>query len=116
MNYEIKGKIVAKPAAVTGVGQRGPWGKQTIVVEYLDGQYTKKIALDNTAKYEEFGKLQIGQEITAKFSVESREYNGKWYTNVSCFKWEVTGGAQSQSVAAPVETPAEEPAPGDLPF
>lgn len=90
MSYTAKGQVIAVLPPVTGVGQKGPWGRCTVVVETQDGNYKKTIALENTSKYEDFSKLRIGQEIEAKFDVTSRQYQGKWYTSVNCFAWTVT--------------------------
>lgn len=94
--FEIQGTIVAVPAPETGMGQKGPWGKQIIVVEYRDGDFTRRIALENRSKYEEFGRLHIGDTGTFRFRVEAREYNGKYYTNINCFWWNIS----SQSAPA----------------
>lgn len=34
-----------------------------------------------------------GQELNVAFDVESREYNGKWYTD--CKAWKVEGGSSA---------------------
>lgn len=90
--FEIQGTIVAVPAPETGMGQKGPWGKQTIIVQYNSGEFVKKIALENRKKYEEFGKLRVGQTGTFKCDVDCREYNGKYYTNITCFHWDISQG------------------------
>jgi len=60
--------------------------------------------------------LSSGQEIKVFFDVESREYNGKWYTDVKAWKIEApqsgggnSGGAPKQDSVPPLED-------SDIPF
>lgn len=109
MANEITGRVVVVPPAQTGMGQKGPWGRQTIVIEYESGRYTQKLALENSNKYEEFGKLSPGQKVKFHYDVTSREYNSRWYTSANCYAWEVLEGG------APPQSPQLESNP-DLPF
>lgn len=87
---EIKGKVVANLGLQKGTSKAGKeWAKSTVVIEYGD-QYPKKIALDNLKNAEEFAKLAVGTEGVFHIEVESREFNGRWYTSASCWKWETT--------------------------
>ena len=87
---EIKGKVVANLGLQKGTSKSGKeWAKSTVVIEYGD-QYPKKIALDNLKNAEEFAKLAVGTEGVFHIEVESREFNGRWYTSASCWKWETT--------------------------
>lgn len=90
MNNEVKGKVIAVPPAQTGMGQRGPWRRQTVVIEYENGRYNQTLALEcSNNKAEDFGKLRVGQEVTIKYDVTSREYNGRYYTTANAFDWTV---------------------------
>lgn len=86
---EIKGKITAVPAPERGVSSKGPWVRQTVVVEYESGQYPKSIAIQNMKDAENFGKLRIGQTGTFKVDFKAREYNGKWFTDINCWGWNI---------------------------
>lgn len=87
---EIKGKVVANLGLQKGTSKAGKeWAKATVVIEYGD-QYPKKIALDSLKNAEEFAKLAVGTEGAFHIEVESREFNGRWYTSVNCWKWETT--------------------------
>jgi hypothetical protein len=124
---DIKGKVIAVLPKQEGTASNGNhWERQTIVVEYQDGQYTSKVALDNAKKASEFGKLNIGDECTFKCNTPtSREYNGRWYTSVNCWGWDVENKAeavaesQSMSEPTPQPTATAEPttkADDDIPF
>lgn len=116
---EIKGKVVANLGLQKGTSKAGKeWAKATVVIEYGD-QYPKKVALDNLKNAEEFAKLAVGTERTFHIEVESREFNGRWYTSVNCWKWETTQQAPAQPVQQPVyqQTQAPKDDMGDpLPF
>lgn len=123
MVNELKARVVAVPPAVTGQGQRGQWTRQTVVCEYESGRYTQQIAFEcNGNKAEEFGKLRVGQTVTIKYDVTSREYNGRWYTTANAFEWTVEGGqrpaaAPASAPAAPAAAPASNGGGADdLPF
>ena len=119
---EIKGRVVANLGVQNGTSKAGKdWAKATVVVEYGD-QYPKKIALDNMKNADSFGALAIGTEGTFHIEVESREFNGRWYTSANCWKWETTQQAPAQPApqqpvyqqAQPQTAPA--PQADDLPF
>lgn len=111
---DIKGKVVAVLPKQEGTASNGNhWERQTIVVEYQDGQYTSKVALDNAKKASEFGKLNIGDECTFKCNTPtSREYNGRWYTSITCWGWDVESKAEveQEQEQEPMSEPTPEPA------
>ena len=97
------------------------WRKGVFILETQD-QYPRKVAIsilnDNIDKY----PTQVGTVVTAHIEIESREWNGKWYTEVKA--WQITY-PQGQPVATHVATspqPVATPAPAqpqaaeDLPF
>jgi hypothetical protein len=62
------------------------WQKQTIIVETAE-TYPKLIAVEVSEKA--ISRLQdysIGHTITCSINIESREYNGRWFTSVRCWK------------------------------
>ncbi len=116
---EIKGKVVANLGLQKGTSKAGKeWAKSTVVIEYGD-QYPKKVALDNLKNAEDFAKLAVGADGTFHIEVESREFNGRWYTSVNCWKWETAQQAPTQPAQQPVyqqpQAPDTHPA-NDLPF
>lgn len=96
---EIIGKVVAVAPIERGTSQRGPWSRATVVVEYESGQFPKSIALQNSKDAENFARLAVGQTGKFFFDTKTREYNGKYYTDINCWKWEVQG---SQNQSAPI--------------
>lgn len=97
---EFKGVVTAVLPIERGVGNRGPWARATIVLEYESGQYPKSIALQNSKDAENFAKICVGQTGTFQVDFKTREYNGKYYTDINCWKWEVQG-AQNTAPSVP---------------
>lgn len=98
---EIQGKIIAALPEVTGTSKAGnPWKKREYVLETHD-QYPKKVHFDFFGDRAEQYPLNIGDEITLSFDIESREYNGRWYTSIRGWKAEKAGEAANAPYAQP---------------
>ena len=118
---QITAKLVQILPLQSGTGRNGEWKKQDIIVE-TDGQYPKKICISIWGDKINPAQLQIGNNLTIDFDVESREFNGRWYTDVKA--WKVESGEQHNlPPAAPSENydfPEPPPMPAndfnDLPF
>lgn len=85
----------------TGTSKAGnQWKKQDFILE-TGGQYPRKVCIclfgDNVEKF----PLAVGQSVTASVDIESREFNGRWYTDVRA--WNVVYNAQ-QGAPAPTAT------------
>lgn len=92
---EIKGKITDILPIKNGVSQVGKeWANQTIAIQ-TEGEYPKTVALQLSGKSLDYNKdkLKVGQVITAKFDVSSREYNGQYYTTLGAFNIEIHAAA-----------------------
>ena len=106
---EVVGKIIQVLPAQEGVGRNGnPWKVQPYVLETLD-QYPRKV------HFEVFGEDRIKQNpcdidqlVTVSFDIESREFNGRWYTSIRA--WKIQQGDTTQ-VAAPAPAAAPVAAP-----
>lgn len=86
---EITGKLIQIANASEGTSQRGPWRKAVVVFE-TEGEHPKKIAVEYwNSQLNEVDNIPLGTTCKAKFDVESREWNGKWYTNCRGFGIEI---------------------------
>ena len=82
---EIKGKIVEILPEKSGQSANGEWRKQEYVLE-TDSNYPKKICFMAWGdKIREFN-LKQGDSVEVSVDLESREYNGRWYTDVKAWK------------------------------
>lgn len=93
---ELKGKLVQVQPLVTGEGKNGTWKKQEIIIETGD-QYPKKICIEVWGDKINENQLIVGNELTIQADVESREYNGRWYTGVKAWKVEVANGSPASA-------------------
>ena len=100
---EIVGKIIQILPKQVGVSKQGnPWEVQPFVLETLD-QYSRKVYIEifGSERVKQ-NPLDIDHVVTVSYDLESREFNGRWYTSVRA--WKVTNGDQTQqpAPAAPV--------------
>jgi len=119
---DISGKLVQTLPTQTGMGKNGEWKKCSFVIETAD-KFPKKICIIAWKDLvDQVQQLSVGSDLKVSFDVESREYNGKWYTDVKAWKIVSGGGGQaSQSTYNRSEAPmpmSEPPSIGtdDLPF
>lgn len=89
MSLKVKGIIKQLLNAESGVSRAGnEWKKQEFIIE-TDDQYPKLICFtlfnDKLSVLENFN---TGDEVEVYFNLESREYNGRWFTNVNAWKLE----------------------------
>lgn len=86
---EIKGTVIQNIGLQNGTSKAGKeWSKAELVIEYGD-QYKKKVKLSNMKNAESFSLIPVGTNGTFHIEPESREFNGKWYSDVSCWKWDL---------------------------
>lgn len=108
-NMQLIAKLTQVLPLQTGQGRNGEWKKQDIIVE-TDGQYPKKVCISIWGDKITQQQLQPGTNLKIDFDVESREFNGRWYTDVKAWKVEtVTGDTYSSEMAPP--PPPIPPAP-----
>lgn len=112
MSLEIKGKVIAILPLQSGQGKNGEWKSQDFVIETI-GTYTKKVCIN---LYGDKLTLMpnIDETVNAHIELESREYNGRWYTSARAWKIE-----KEVNVTVAPSTPLQAPAASegsDLPF
>ncbi len=116
---EIIGKLLMKLPLQSGIGRTGNnWQKQEFVIETIE-QYPKKVCANLWGdKLDMLETVNIGDTVKVSFSIESREFNGKWYTDIRAWKIEMAtdNPAQPAQAAAPAAyAPAQGPAADTLP-
>ena len=129
MALEIEGRIAQKLNVQTGTSSRGAWSKQEFVIEYQEGNFPTQLCMNvwGDDKVRELDKYQVGDKVKISFNLSSREYNGRWYTDVRAWRIEPAAGqsyVQPQAPATPsmgAPMPTIDDMPGDsgmddLPF
>lgn len=122
MAMDIRCKLLDKLAVQSGTSARGPWSKQDFIVETLE-QYPRKICMNvwGQDKVNELQGFNPGEMLIISINIESREFNGRWYTDVRAWKIQREGAAEPQAVPAAdpfmnVSASDAEDDGGDLPF
>lgn len=113
-----------------GEGKKGKWMKQSFVVKTF-GQYPKFLALSAWGESVELVQsLKIYDRIEFDLEVSSREYNNKWYTDLTASNIEILerhNGEPPLAAKAQANVVKDEPEPpanselfptdfSDLPF
>ena len=96
MALEIEGRIARKLNVQTGTSSRGAWSKQEFVIEYQEGNFPTQLCMNVWGE----------DKVKISFNLSSREYNGRWYTDVRAWRIEPAGQA------APVQEAYSQPAAG----
>jgi hypothetical protein len=125
MALEISGKVIQLLAEQTGTGKNGTWMRRDFVIETTE-QYPKKICFSGWGdKAAQVSGLQPGQSVKVSFNPESREFNGKWYTDLRAWKIEGSGTsnqggdnemAEHRHIPEEFQTNSSTSAEDDLPF
>ena len=116
---EITGKIVELLPEKSGESTNGTWRKQEYILE-TDNQYPKKVCfLAWGEKIDQFA-IKQGESLMVSVDLESREYNGRWYTDVKA--WKVSRDGAQDFSQLPSQTNKDEtrdfepPLDEDIPF
>ena len=102
MAMELEGRIARKLNVQTGTSARGAWSKQEFVLEYQEGNFPTQECMNvwGEDKVIELDKYQLGDKVKIAFNLSSREYNGRWYTDVRAWRIEPAGAQQNASAAS----------------
>ena len=119
---DIQGKIIRLLEEQKGEGRNGAWRKQEYILE-TEEKFPKKICFNLWGdKIDQFD-IKEGSRIRVYFDLESREFNGRWYTDVKAWKIEnadqgnVEGAAPDYEPHSQIGTDTPPPpSEDDLPF
>ena len=85
---EIVGRIIHLGEVIQGTSKAGnEWKKRDVVIETIE-QYSNKVCLNVWSDNVEHSLLQIGATLKFSIAIQSREYNGKWYSDVTVIRFE----------------------------
>lgn len=100
-DLNIQGKIIQVLEPQGGTSRAGnQWRKQEYVLETSDN-YPKKVCFHFFGDRIDQNPLQLGDYINLQFDIESREYNGRWYTDIRGWRAEKIQPGQPVPGAAP---------------
>ncbi len=88
MALEIEGRVIKIFPEASGTSQSSgnTWRKQEFVIETSE-QYPKKVIFQVWNNNVDLLKdISVGQVVRVFFRAESREYNDRWYTNLTAWR------------------------------
>ena len=119
---EFEGTVYKIMPVTKGTSARGDWQRQDVVFEMNEGSFARKICVTFFNKPEDVARLKEGAAYTVSVNIESREYNGRWYTDIRAWRLQ----PKQETAAAPMpdmppiaEEPSYASSPAqvdDLPF
>lgn len=122
---EVEGKVIQVLGERSGVSKAGnPWKVKEYLLETKES-YPRKIAFDFFGERADQYPLNVGDEIRLSFDIESREYQGRWFTSIRGWKSEPLAAAPAAAQAPATAYGAVPPPPivepsansgEDLPF
>lgn len=107
---EFTGRVILDLPEEGGTSRAGnAWRKKSWVAETnLDSQYPKKVKMDAMNSGIDSLHIEVGKWYTFSVDVESREFNGRWYSDVRVWRAvEVQDGGAAP--ASPQSQPASNP-------
>jgi hypothetical protein len=81
---KIHGTVTKLLEPQTGESAKGNWTKQEFILETENDKYPKSICIEIWG--DKVDPPQVGDVVVCSINVESREYNGRYYTNVRAWK------------------------------
>ncbi len=121
---EFEGVVYKIMPATKGTSARGEWQRQEVIFE-LPQEFSRKICVIFFNKESDVARLREGMTCTVSVNIESREYNGKWYTDVRAWRVQPKQEEATTAPAMPEMPPFGEEPPfatssatevDDLPF
>lgn len=119
MEFVFEGIVFNVLPEQSGTSARGEWHSQNVVFEMQNNSpYPRKVSVKFFNKRDDVARLVTGAAYKVTFDVESREFNGRWYTDVICRRVEPKEAAQMAQApySAPIPAPAAPSAPAAAPM
>ncbi|MFN3557163.1 MAG: DUF3127 domain-containing protein [Bacteroidales bacterium] len=93
---EVSGKLIELLQPKSGQSARGEWKKQDFIIETEDS-FPKKVCISNWNDKVDLATFSVGSRVNVHINLESREYNGNWYTDVKVWKMESLDNAPAKA-------------------
>lgn len=121
---DFEGTVYKIMPVTKGTSARGEWQRQDVVFEMNEGSFARKICVTFFNKPDDVARLKEGAAYTVSVNIESREYNGRWYTDIRAWRLqpkqaEVPGAGPMPDMPPIAEEPSYASSPAevdDLPF
>jgi single-stranded DNA-binding protein len=108
MALSIEGRVMQITPIETGEGPRGPWQKRMLIIETLE-QFPRKVAFVAWGdRAQALDSLEYGNRVVVNFTLESRNFNDRWYTDARLFGVKVI---KEEEVVSPRSASTPQPGP-----
>lgn len=112
---EFEGVVYKILPPTKGVSARGEWQRQEVIFE-MPQEFSRKVCVTFFNKESEVARLKEGVAYTVSVNIESREYNGRWYTDVRAWRIQPKAAQAPEMPPMPDMPPiAEEPSYASTP-
>ena len=116
---EITGRIIAVLPVQGGISKNGnEWKNRNMSWKHMTNTLRSMLP-DFGADRIDQAAIQPGEELTVFFDIDSREYQGRWFTNINAWKVERPMAAAPQSAPGAMTpenvVPASAPAASAVP-
>lgn len=86
---QIKGKLINHLPTQSGEGKNGAWVKGSFVIETESDKYPKKVCFTTWGDIvDEVRTIAPGTNVQVSFDIDSREFQGKYYSEIKAWKVE----------------------------
>lgn len=82
---EFEGTVIFELPMAEGIGKNSgrPWKKREWVLETGGGMYPRKVKVQAFNDRADALQFEVGKAYAVSIEIESREFNGRWYTDVN---------------------------------
>lgn len=79
---DTTGKVKKVDIEASGENANGPWVRRGVAVQPVNSEKVLFFEFSGQDWSNRLGELKEGQMVTVRWDVESREFEGKWYTKL----------------------------------
>lgn len=84
---QLVGKVVSISPVERGTSNNGDWVRGGFAILPLEGDAKPVyLSLFGEGKINMLVKVKVGMVVIVQYQPESREYNGKWFTDLRCWR------------------------------
>ncbi len=114
---EVEGMIIHDLPMQEGVSKAGrPWKKKEWVLETA-GTYPKKVKFTVFGDRVDYLNFEMGKSYAVTVEIDSREFQGRWYTDINCLGARPLDGVQGMGNFGANAAPGfAQPAPAAQPM
>ncbi|MDI6401520.1 DUF3127 domain-containing protein [Balneolaceae bacterium ANBcel3] len=102
----LSGKVIQVLQEQSGESRNGTWRKRDFILE-TGGQYPKKVCITQWGDKIDQEPVAVDEDVVVSINIESREYNGRWYTDVKAWRINKESGSDGPPAPPPPTPPAD---------